>query len=92
MRHQLTKRSSFGLKPGPRQALIRGLLSSLVEHERIKTTRPRAWLVRRLVEKAITLGKNQNLSSRRVLLSRYPNRKTVSKIMDQLSVRFKRSL
>ena len=89
MRHQLAKRSSFGLKSGPRQALIRNLVSSLVEYERIKTTQPRAWLVRRLVEKAITIGKKQNLSSRRVLLSRYQNKKTVSKIVDQLSTRFK---
>ena len=89
MRHQLKKRSSFGLKPGPRLALIRNLVSSLVEHERIKTTLPRAQEVRRRVERAITIGRKENLSARRVLLSRFPNKKTVSKIMNQLAVQFK---
>lgn len=89
MRHNKSRRSSFGLKPGPRRALIRGLAVSFVEHERIKTTLPRAWSVRRYVEKAITAGKSQNLSSRRLLLSRLSHSKTVSKIVDQLADRFK---
>ena len=89
MRHNKTKRSSFGLKPGPRQALIRNLIFSLVEHERIKTTLPRAKCVRSYIEKAMTLGKLKNTSSRRILLSRFPNSKVVSKIMDQLVNRFK---
>lgn len=89
MRHRYQKRSSFGLKPGPRKALIRGLIQSLVFHERIKTTLPRARDARRFVEKAITLGKKRGLAERRLLFSRLSNMNTVSKIMDQLSVRFK---
>ena len=89
MRHNKIKRSSFGLKPGPRQALIRNLIFSLVEHERIKTTLPRAKCVRSYMEKAMTLGKLKSVSSRRILLSRFPNTKVVSKIMDQLVNRFK---
>lgn len=89
MRHRCQRRSSFGLKPGPRLALIRNLVSSLVQHERIKTTRAKALEVRRHIEKAITMGKNGTLSSRRVLLSRWPHVDTVSKIIDILSIRFK---
>lgn len=89
MRHRLQKRSSFGLRPGPRLALLRNLVSSLVEHERIKTTLPKAKTVRRLVEKAITTGKGATLTSRRTLLSRYPHQPTVKKIVDELAPRFK---
>ena len=89
MRHNKIKRSSFGLKPGPRQALIRNLIFSLVEHERIKTTLPRAKCVRRYIEKAMTLGKLKNVSSRRILLSRFPHPEVVSKIVNQLADRFK---
>ena len=89
MRHRKIKTSSFGLKQGPRKALLRGLLYSLVEKERIKTTLQRAKSIRPLVEKAITLGAKNSLHSRRVLLSKYPNKKTVDKIIKDLSPRFK---
>ncbi len=89
MRHRHQKCSSFGLKSGPRKALIRGLVQSLITHERIKTTLPRARDARRVVERAVTLGKKGGLAQRRVLLSRLSNVNAVSKIMDQLSVRFK---
>ena len=89
MRHRLQKRSSFGVKPGPRLALIRGLAFGLVEHERIKTTLARAKELRRRVERAVTIGKAGDTSARRVLFSRFPNKKTISKITDQLSKRFK---
>ena len=88
MRHNKVKRSSFGLKPGPRKALIRNLVSSLVEYERIKTTLPRAWEVRRLVERALTISQKKTAASRRLLLSRYPNKKTVSKMAADLALRF----
>ena len=88
MKHRKTNTSTFGLKYGPRKALLRSLLNSLVEKERIKTTLPRAKIIRPLVEKAITLGRKGSLHSRRVLLAKYPNKKTVSKIVDDLSKRF----
>lgn len=94
MRHRKKNCSSFGLKSGPRKALMRGLLRALVEHERIKTTLPRAKALRPLAEKAITLGKrgrenNSLLAARRLILSKYPFKKTAAKIMDDLSLRFK---
>ena len=94
MRHRKKNTSSFGLKAGPRKALMRGLVISLVEHERIKTTLPRARALRSLAEKAVTLGKKglakeNSLAARRLLLARYPNKKTAAKIIDDLSPRFK---
>ncbi len=78
----------FSRKFNARKALIRGLIVSLVEHGRIKTTIEKAKEVRRHVEKAITVGKRDNLSSRRLLLSRIANQGTVSEIMGNLSKRF----
>ena len=89
MRHRKTNTSTFGLKYGPRKALLRGLVYSLVAKERIKTTLPRAKRIRPLVEKAITLGQKGSLHARRILLSKYPDKAAVSKILSDLSIRFK---
>ena len=88
MRHRRNVKH-FGRKPDARKALIRGLVNSLVEHERIKTTVPKAKELRRHVEKALTLGKKESLHAQRLLLARYPNKDTVSKIIKDLSPRFK---
>lgn len=87
MRHR-ARVSHFGRKSGPRKALIRGLVTSLVEHGRIKTTLAKAKELRRHVERAVTLGKKQSLHSQRLLLARYPNQETVSTIMKDLAPRF----
>jgi large subunit ribosomal protein L17 len=78
----------FDRKSGPRKALFRGLVESLVEHGRITTTVDRAKEARRHVEKAITLGKKGDLNTTRLLLSRYPNKNVVSIIMKDLAPRF----
>lgn len=78
----------FGRKFNAKKALLRGLIVSLVEHGRIKTTVTKAKELRRHVEKAITVGKKDDLATRRLLLSRIPNQKTVSTIVDDLSKRF----
>lgn len=80
---------TFSRKSGPRKALLRGLQISLVEHGRISTTVDRAKEVRRHIEKAITLGKKGDLATRRLLLSRLPNKAAVETIVTDLSVRFK---
>jgi large subunit ribosomal protein L17 len=68
---------------------LRGLVDSLVEHGRIKTTLPKAKELRRHVERAITLGKKQNLNSRRILEARYPFGSTPETICKDVAVRFK---
>ncbi|MGZ3791044.1 MAG: 50S ribosomal protein L17 [Bdellovibrio sp.] len=79
----------FDRKSGPRKALLRGLVTSLVEHGRITTTVDRAKEVRRHVEKAITLGKKGDLATTRLLLSRFPNKEAVTTIMKDIAPRFK---
>ena len=88
MRHRKKNTSNFGLKSGPRKALMRGLVRSLVKHERIRTTLPKAKALRPLVEKALTKGRQGDISVRRLLFSRFPDKETVSKII-KLSERFK---
>lgn len=88
MRHN-ARVKHFGRKSGPRKALFRGLVNSLVENGRIRTTLAKAKELRRHVEKAITVGKKQSLGARRLLLARYPNEKVVSMIMADLAPRFK---
>lgn len=79
----------FARESGPRKALLRGLMESLVEHGRITTTVDRAKEVKRHIEKAITLGKKGDLATTRLLMSRLSNKSAVTTIVKDLSVRFK---
>jgi len=87
MRHR-SKRHNFHRRPGPRVALIRGMVYSLVEHGRIKTTVARCKEVRRHVEKAITVGKRGGLHARRLLMSDFPNEAVVGILTGDLQKRF----
>ena len=88
MKHR-ARVSTFGRGTNARNALLRGLVSSLVEHGRITTTVAKAKELRRHVEKAITLGKDNTLHAKRLLMSRYPNVATVEKIFSTWSPHFK---
>lgn len=79
----------FSRDTNARKALLRGLMISLVEHGRIKTTVQKAKELRRHIEKAITIGKADDLAARRLLLSRIPNKDTVEAIVGDISKRFK---
>ena len=79
----------FSRLPHARKALIRGLVRSLVEHERIHTTLDKAKELRRHVERAVTAGKKGDLNAHRLLMSRYPHKDTVSKLVNDLGKRFK---
>ena len=79
----------FSRESGPRKALLRGLVTSLVEHGRITTTVTKAKELRRHIEKAITLGKKGDIATRRLLVSRIGNEAAVETIIKDLSVRFK---
>lgn len=78
----------FSRKTTAKTALIRGLVQSVVEHGRIRTTIDKAKEARRHVEKAVTLAKKGDLSTRRLLLSKYPHQDTVAKLMSDISKRF----
>jgi large subunit ribosomal protein L17 len=87
MRHR-AKVQHLSRANGPRKALLRGLVSSLVSEGRIKTTLAKAKELRRHVERAVTVGKRGGVHARRILLSRYPNPTTVDAIMKDLAGRF----
>ena len=71
-----------------RQAMFRNMANSLLRHEVIKTTLPKAKELRRVVEPLITLGKKPSLSNRRLAFSRLRDRDMVVKLFDELGPRF----
>jgi len=88
MRHR-RRVKHFSRKTTALKELFRGLMVSLVEHGRITTTVEKAKELRRHIEPAITLGKKNDLASRRLLLSRLNNQSAVAAIMSDISPRFK---
>ena len=72
-----------------RKAMFRNLAAALIQHEQIKTTLPKAKELRRVAEPLITLGKSPSLANRRLAYARLGNRSAVSKLFDDLGVRFK---
>ncbi|NTV09201.1 MAG: 50S ribosomal protein L17 [Zoogloea sp.] len=71
-----------------RQAMLRNMANSLLRHEVIKTTLPKAKELRRVVEPLITLGKKPSLANRRLAFNRLRDRDIVVKIFDELGPRF----
>ena len=72
-----------------RQAMFRNMANSLLRHEVIKTTLPKAKELRRVVEPLITLGKKPSLANRRLAFNRLRDRDMVVKLFDELGPRFK---
>ncbi len=71
-----------------RLAMLRNMANSLLRHEAIKTTLPKAKELRRVVEPIITLGKKPTLANRRLAFDRLRDRENVVKLFDQLGPRF----
>jgi len=86
MRHRVDGRL-FGRTANQRKALLRGLVASLFEHERIETTVAKAKEVRRIAERIITLGIKGDLHSKRLVLSYLPNRTVMSKLFSEIAPR-----
>ncbi|MCA3236917.1 MAG: 50S ribosomal protein L17 [Curvibacter sp.] len=72
-----------------RLAMLRNMMNSLIEHEVIKTTVPKAKELRRVVEPMITLGKEPSLANRRLAFDRLRSRHSVAKLFEELGPRFK---
>ncbi|MDH3691726.1 MAG: 50S ribosomal protein L17 [Gammaproteobacteria bacterium] len=72
-----------------RAAMFRNMTVSLLEHEQIKTTIPKAKELRRFAEPLITLGKSPTLANRRIAFTRLRDRDAVSKLFDDLGQRCK---
>ncbi|MDH5433036.1 MAG: 50S ribosomal protein L17 [Gammaproteobacteria bacterium] len=87
MRHrhsgrQLNRNSSH------RQAMFKNMSVSLIEHELIKTTLPKAKELRRVVEPLITLSKEDSVANRRLAFSRTRSKSAVGKLFDELGPRY----
>jgi large subunit ribosomal protein L17 len=72
-----------------RLAMLRNMMNSLIEHETIKTTVPKAKELRRVVEPMITLAKEATVANRRLAFDRLRDRDSVTKLFDVLGPRFK---
>jgi large subunit ribosomal protein L17 len=73
---------------GSRKALLKGLVTSVIEHERVITTIPKAKAVQPLVEKMITLAKRDTLHTRRQAAAFLETPAAVKKLFDKLGTRF----
>jgi large subunit ribosomal protein L17 len=71
-----------------RSAMLRNMSNSLLRHEVIKTTLPKAKELRRVVEPMITLGKKPSLSNRRLAFNRLRDRDNVVKLFSELGPRY----
>jgi large subunit ribosomal protein L17 len=82
--------SGYKLKrdAGSRKALLKGLVTSVIEHERIVTTVPKAKAIKPLVDKMITLAKRDTLHARRQAAAFLETPDAVKKLFDKLGTRF----
>lgn len=87
MRHRKSGRK-LNRNSSHRTAMFRNMTASLVEHELIKTTLPKAKELRRVAEPLITLAKNDSVANRRLAFSRIRDKEAVSKLFDELGPRF----
>ena len=88
MRHQLSGRQLSRNAPH-RQAMLRNMAASLLRHETIRTTLPKAKELRRVVEPLITLGKGDSDANRRRAFSQLRDAEVVVKLFETLGPRFK---
>ena len=87
MRHKVAGRN-FSRTANQRKALLRGLVSSLIEHQRIETTLAKAKAIKGIAEKMVTFGKKNDLHSKRMVLSFIPNRAIMTKLFSDIAPRF----
>ena len=88
MRHKLAHRK-LNRTASHRKAMFANMASSLIEHEQIVTTLPKAKELRPIVEKLVTLAKRGDLNSRRLAIARTRNKEMSKKLFDVLGPRYK---
>jgi large subunit ribosomal protein L17 len=89
MRHRQSNRK-LNRTTSHRLAMLRNMTNSLLQHESIKTTLPKAKELRRVAEPLITLGKKPTLANRRLAFDRLRDRDVVVKLFDELGPRFQK--
>lgn len=87
MRHRNSGRS-FNRTSSHREAMFRNMSASLLRHEVIRTTLPKAKELRRVVEPLITMGKVDSVAKRRLAFSRLRDRDMVSKLFAEIGPRY----
>ena len=88
MRHQKSGRQ-LGRNSSHRKAMYRNMAASLIMHETIRTTVPKAKELRRVIEPMITLAKEDSVANRRLAFSRLRDNASVGKLFRELGPRFK---
>ncbi len=87
MRHKKSGRQ-LNRNSSHRSAMFRNMAASLVEHESITTTLPKAKELRRVVEPLVTLGKEDSVSKRRLAFARLRSKSAVGKLFSDIGPRF----
>ena len=87
MRHRKSGRQ-LNRNSSHRQAMFRNMAGSLVKHEVIKTTLPKAKELRRVIEPLITLAKQDSVANRRVAFARTGDKEVVGKLFNELGPRY----
>ena len=87
MRHRYSGRK-LNKTGSHRRAMFRNMTASLVEHELIKTTLPKAKELRRFAEPLITLAKDDSVANRRLAFDRLRNKEAVGKLFSELGPRY----
>ena len=87
MRHRQSNRK-LNRTTSHRLAMLRNMANSLLQHEVIKTTLPKAKELRRVAEPLITLGKSATLANRRLAFDRTRDRDIVTKLFNELGPRY----
>jgi len=88
MRHRQSGRK-LNRTTSHREAMFKNMSASLVTHEMIRTTLPKAKELRRVIEPLITLAKNDTVANRRLAFARVRDRDVVSKLFNELGPRYK---
>ena len=88
MRHRKSGRQ-LGRNSSHRKAMFRNMAASLINHETIRTTLPKAKELRRVVEPLITMAKLDGVARRRLAFDRLRDKKSVGKLFNELGPRFK---
>jgi|TARA_B100001758_G_C18392998_1_gene604096 large subunit ribosomal protein L17 len=88
MRHKYSGRK-LNRTSSHRTAMFKNMMASLIEHEEIKTTLPKAKELRGFVERLITISKIDTVAKRRIVFSRVRSKEAVSKLFNDLGPRFK---
>ena len=73
-----------------RKALIKNMLNSLIKYEQIKTTLPKAKVLKPVADKIITLGKKESLKNKKILISKLQDKKSAFKVVTTLSKRYEK--